>query len=187
MGFLIPANRPARYALLAALLACCPVRAEQTPPALGSPPAEMPVDVMLKPEGVLAGRLLQPGNTTAAPDFGSLVLLVSQGRVVAETAMAPDGSFIMQNIAPGHYEVVVPASGERHTWHCRMGSEGVKPADPAQGVNSARTESLVRAQTSRAAATLAEVAAGAGIVGGLIAAPIVYGEGIRSRDIPASP
>jgi len=149
-------------------------------------------DVALRPGGVLAGRLLAADPLRPPADVGSLrVLLLRQGRLVAETTAGPDGRFEVGSLPGGCYQVVVrTAEGPRERL-CRLWAPATAPPCAATELAIGVGAPVVRGQ-ARLALTLGSrrtrrtVLFGA-LIAGAIATPIVYGSTAKELAVPASP
>lgn len=140
--------------------------------------------------GVLHGIVLPPrtvaGSDSMSPVAGLRVAVIRDGRVVAETKTDGAGRFAVSHLRGGNYTLAV-ARGDRVEWSpFRAWTEKAAPPK-AFRVAQLAPAGVVRGQGALPAVSFSEAALMAGVVGGAVAAPIIYHNAQKSNRVPASP
>jgi len=148
------------------------------------------MDVILRADGILIGRVVDPGEARAPDRLAGLPVKLIAGRQTAATAITgPGGWFGFRGLVPGMYRLDV---GEPNLigWRlARVWSQDTAPPRAASEALLSLGAPLVRGQYSaplpimnlRQAATITAIAAGA------IAAPVIYNNARSDNRIPTSP
>jgi hypothetical protein len=154
-----------------------------------SPPARLPGiigDVVLRPGGVLEGRVVCPeGRANGATVAGLPVVLLRAAQTIATTVTDAQGEFTFGNLRGGLYRVVIPAADGPHWRFCRLWTPQAAPPQASDRVSVLLGHRLIRGQSPfrrlPGGATVAAIAAGA------IVPPIIYYSVKKDEYIPASP
>ena len=147
-------------------------------------------DIAISQYGVVRGRVLV-GSASKRPT-GLCVKFVRDGRAVAMAAIDPDGRFAVRNVPAGFYRVVVEGSGTSVWRFYRLWYAEAAPPSARSEIASLTVEPLtgpiVRGQRSMPfpIMSLRQAAAVTAIVGGAIAAPLIYHNARKSNRVPAS-
>lgn len=146
-------------------------------------------DVALYAEGVLRGVVLSrsPVSDTVAAVGGKRIVLLRDGKVVAETRSDQAGRFVVSHLRGGKY-VIATADQDGVEWSLhRLWVPGTAPPKANAVARVVLGEGVVRGQGPLPAVSFSEAALMAGVVAGAVAAPVIYHNAQKSNRVPASP
>jgi hypothetical protein len=199
---------PSRLAAVAASLAFVviapPVRAAsplaatehsaKVPPAgahATSPPAKPPGtidDLVLRPGGVLEGRVLCPENRADGSRVAGLpVALLRAAETVATTVTDAQGKFAFGNLRGGLYRVLISAAEEPRWRFCRLWTADAAPPHASDRLSVLVGGRLTRGQSPLPIGRLPQAATIVAIAAGAFLPPIIYHAVNKDDYIPASP
>jgi len=155
-----------------------------------TPTAGQCLDVALGPSGALAGRAIWSAvEGQRLPAFGQRIVLLRQGRAVAETSADREGRFVIHHLPGGIYQLLAWTPQGPLSRCLRLWPAATAPPHAVGEIEllGGPTQSpLVRGQSPFPAATFGQVATATGIAAGAIAVPVIYSTK-REPWIPASP
>jgi len=148
------------------------------------------VDVVLRPDGVLCGRVAGADAAGAVRQpAGVRVKLVQHGRTVAVAITGSRGEFHLENLSTGRCTVVVEDSGTSSWRPCRVWTTPAAPTHARRKINVLLGGPVVRGNhpspfpimSLQQAATVTAIGIGA------IAAPAIYHNTLIDNRVPCSP
>jgi hypothetical protein len=144
-------------------------------------PATPVADVVLHSDGTLHGRVI---GATAQ----QRVIFVRGEVLVAATATTPHGRFQVPELGDGLYRVIVEQPADFRAHYCRVWSPRRAPPVAATELHLPPTAPIVRGKppASLRVKSLRQAAVWAGIVGGAVAAPVIYRSTLVENRLPAS-
>jgi hypothetical protein len=156
-----------------------------------SPPANSPGtidDVVLRPGGVLQGRVLCPGDRAHGTGVAGLpVALLRAAETAATTVTDAQGEFTFGNLRGGLYRVLIKTAKEPRWRFCRLWTADAAPPHASHRVSVLVGRRLTRGQSPLPMGRLPQAATIAAIAAGAIVPPIIYQAVKKDGYIPASP
>jgi hypothetical protein len=145
-------------------------------------------DVMLRPDGVLRGRVICPQDGDhSTPGAGLPVALLRAAETVARTVTGAEGRFAFGDLRGGLYRVVVrTAEGPRWRF-CRLWTADAAPPYASGRMTVLVGRGRIRGQSPGPLGRLPRGATVAAIAVGAIVPPIIYYGYKRDEHVPASP
>lgn len=170
------------FLLAFAAVVLCSVPAESKE-ASGTP--FMPVyDVVLGEGGLLLGHLLDTDPDSQRRHLQAVVLSGATGPGTAAST-GRDGRFGFRGVVPGVYRLTTEDG--RTSCLCRAWNRGAAPLNASSVLVWDTRATAVRGQIPMPFTNLRNTAAIGAVVGGAIAAPIIYNNARMQNRIPASP
>ena len=146
-------------------------------------------DVVLQNGGVLRGMVLaeRSGLDKAMVASGVRVMLLFEGKVVAETVSDQAGRFTVSHLHGGKY--VIAVDGNRGVdWSLyRVWTPAGAPPKTSAMAQIVVGRGTLRGQGPLPAVSFSEAALISGVVVGAVAAPAIYHNAQKSNRVPASP
>lgn len=155
----------------------------------GAGRAAATVDVALRADGTLVGRVVAAGQDARRQGVaGAGIVLRTQSRVIAQTAADAEGRFAVPGLSGGVYELTAHTPQGMCHRVCRLWSASAAPPSALAEIElvGGQGNLLVLGQSPFPVAGIGRVATITGIVAGAIAVPVVYGTK-NTKWIPASP
>lgn len=149
------------------------------------------------PNGVLMGRVVDPCGDPGARHPPSpkgdnavanlRVALLHNGHAMALTRTDRSGRFALTNLSPGRYQVLVDTPKSATCLTCRVWAPSSAPPTARHSVDLMLGEGIVRGQGPFPILSFPQAAALTGVVGGAIAAPVIYHNVKTANRGPSSP
>ena len=155
-----------------------------------SPAATVVEDVVLGPDGLLRGRVLdESGEFALGKVAGLRVRLLRERRTMAVTTTNYRGEFALQNLPQGPYTAVVDGCGTPGWRSCRVWTAHTAPPHARSEVRVPIGAAVVRGQypSPFPIMSLRQAAIVTGIAGGALAAPVIYHNTRTDNRVPSSP
>ena len=145
-------------------------------------------DVALRPDGILEGRVVGPGDGSATSASSRLtVTLFRGGQTVVRTRTDVHGRFAFRDLSGGLYRVVVDTTDGSSWRFSRVWTYSGAPPHASRRVKVPVPGTLLRGQSPFGTIGASRAATIAGIAVGAIVPPIIYCGVKRDGRIPASP